>query len=319
MIEGLDADPVIRRHYQFWTFGYSTGDPILYTASLLRQALRDARQRYDPTRSDPAFDRMVLVGHSMGGIQAKLMAVDSGPVLWQRISSQPVDELLGPADAQQVLRRSFFFNPVPEVRRIVYIATPHRGSDVDKGALHWVGSLLNQPIDTLRNVHQTLVASNAGDFFHRSFREALPSSVDQLGWEHPSLMGLFNLAFNALVKFHSIIADINNPPGPGGTDGVVPYASSHLDGASSELVIPGVHLCQANPLVISECKRILKEHFATEEIDRAVHRGMPREESMGRLSVRDPDLSRPAPTSRSRVSPPGGDRVYGAEAPSLAR
>ena len=65
------------------------------------------------------------------------------------------------------------------------------------------------------------------------------------------------------MKFHSIIADINDPPGRGGTDGVVPYASSHLDGASSELIVHGVHLCQANPLVISECERILEENLAS--------------------------------------------------------
>ena len=32
MIEGLEADPILREHYQFWTFGYRTGEPILYSA-----------------------------------------------------------------------------------------------------------------------------------------------------------------------------------------------------------------------------------------------------------------------------------------------
>ena len=33
MIESLEADPALRDRYQFWTFGYSTGDPLPYSAS----------------------------------------------------------------------------------------------------------------------------------------------------------------------------------------------------------------------------------------------------------------------------------------------
>jgi pimeloyl-ACP methyl ester carboxylesterase len=265
MIARLDADPIIRRHYQFWTFGYTTGDPILYSASLLRQSLRQAHEQYDPPRTDPAFDRMVLIGHSMGGILAKVMAEDSRSVLWDKISSRPVETLVGPTEARDVLRQSFLFKAVPEVRRIIYIATPHRGSRIDQGALQWIGSRLNQPLDGLRKAYESLLASNEPEFFLKSFREGLPSSVDQLAWQHPRLMALFDLGFNPAVKFHSIIADTHDPPGAGGTDGVIPYASSHLDDASSERVIRGGHLCQANSLVIAECQRILREHLASAE------------------------------------------------------
>jgi hypothetical protein len=68
------------------------------------------------------------------------------------------------------------------------------------------------------------------------------------------------------VNYHSIIADRRDPPRDGGTDGVVPYASAHLDGAVSELLVHGGHLCQAHPLVIRECRRILTEHLV--RIDR---------------------------------------------------
>ena len=76
MIELLEADDSIRERYQFWTFGYSTGDPIPYSADLLRRALQEARGRLDPDGADPAFDRMVLVGHSMGGLLAKMMILE---------------------------------------------------------------------------------------------------------------------------------------------------------------------------------------------------------------------------------------------------
>ncbi len=51
-------------------------------------------------------------------------------------------------------------------------------------------------------------------------------------------MALFELGFNAGVKLHSIIADVNDPPLPGGTDGVVSYARrSTFDDASSERLV----------------------------------------------------------------------------------
>jgi pimeloyl-ACP methyl ester carboxylesterase len=265
MIDWLEANPIIRDHYQLWTFGYATGEPILYSASLLRQSLHRARTQYDPAKTDAAFDRMVLIGYSMGGILAKVMAEDSRSVLWEKISSQPVEELVGPAESREVLRRAFIFNAEPEVRRVVFIATPHRGSRVDQRAIHWLGSWLNQPLDSLRKVHQSLLDSNQPGFFRKSFRQSLPSSVDQLAWEHPTLMSLFDLHVDSRVTFHSIIADVNDPPVAGGTDGFVPYASSHIDGASSELIVSSGHLCQANPLVIGECERILMENLATTE------------------------------------------------------
>ena len=64
MIEDLEADAALRDRYQFWTFGYSTGDPLPYSAALLRRDLDEVRRKFDPDRSDAAFDRMVLVGHS---------------------------------------------------------------------------------------------------------------------------------------------------------------------------------------------------------------------------------------------------------------
>ena len=48
MIESLEADAALRDRYQFWTFGYSTGDPIPYSAALLRRDLDEVRRKFDP-------------------------------------------------------------------------------------------------------------------------------------------------------------------------------------------------------------------------------------------------------------------------------
>jgi len=262
MIESLEADPALRDRYQFWTFGYSTGDPIPYSAALLRRNLDEVRRKFDPDRSDAAFDRMVLVGHSMGGLLTKMMAQDSGTRLWQLISDRPVDELAGEPDDRDLFRRALIFKPRAEIRRVVFIATPHRGSRVDRGGLEHLGSRLVRLPDPLRASHERLMARNGPDFFTERFRKGLPTSVDELEWQSPILMRLEDLGLAPTIKAHSIIADRRDPPRAGGSDGLVPYESAHLDGIASEMLVSSGHLCQDHPAVVREVRRILAEHGA---------------------------------------------------------
>jgi pimeloyl-ACP methyl ester carboxylesterase len=265
LVEKLDADPVIRRHYRFWTFGYTTGDPILYSAFHLRQALLDSRRELDPDHSDPAFDRMILIGHSMGGLLAKLVAADSHLNLWHSISARPARRMAGPEADRELIRQCFIFTAVPEVERVIYMATPHLGSPTAQGALRWVVSRVIRPGDPLRRAYQSVIASNPPGFFRERFRAGIPSSVDQLTWKNQRLMDLRDMRVNPRVAYHSIIADLNDPPRLGGSDGLVPYASAHLEGAHSELLVHGSHLCQASGPVVRECRRLLREHLTALE------------------------------------------------------
>ena len=259
MIESLEGDAALRERYQFWTFGYSTGDPIPYSAALLRRDLGEVRRKFDPDGTDAAFDRMVLVGHSMGGLLTKMMVQDSGTRLWRLISDRPVKELAGEPDDRDLFRRALIFKPRPEVRRVVFIATPHRGSRVDRGGLERLGSRLVRLPDPLRASHERLMARNSPDFFAERFRKGLPTSIDELEWQSPILMCLNELGFATTIKAHSIIADRRDPPSPGGSDGLVPYESSHLDGMLSESLVSSGHLCQDHSAVIREVRRILAE------------------------------------------------------------
>src|SRR5207249_3814871 len=153
MIAALEADGSLRDRYQFWTFGYSTGDPLPYSADRLRRALDEARARLDPDGTDAAFDRMVLVGHSLGGLLSKMMAQESGSRLWEVISTRPFGEVKGdPADLA-LLRRALFFAPRPEVRRVIFIAAPHRGSRFDRGQVQRLGDRLVRLPDPLRRAY----------------------------------------------------------------------------------------------------------------------------------------------------------------------
>ncbi|MBV8236721.1 MAG: hypothetical protein JO075_13565, partial [Acidimicrobiia bacterium] len=100
------------------------------------------------------------------------------------------------------------------------------------------------------------------DFFKERFRNGLPTSVDELEWQAPILMGLDELGLAPAIQAHSIIADLRDPPRAGGSDGLVPYESAHLDGVASELLVSSGHLCQDRPAVIGEVRRILVEHLS---------------------------------------------------------
>jgi pimeloyl-ACP methyl ester carboxylesterase len=260
MVEGIEADPALRRQYQFWTFRYASGDSIPYSAHLLRQSLRRARQAFDPDGTDAAFDRMVVIGHSLGGILAKMMVHDSGSRLWQTVCARPIDQVGGPPEDRRLLQKAFCYSPVPEVRRVIFIATPHRGSPLASGPLRGLGTRLCGRPSRFLQALRTVLANNEPALFTPEFLEELPTSAGELASGHRLLMGLCDLRMEPSVRSHSIIADFRDPPGPGATDGIVPYSSSHLEGVDSELVVRGLHICLDHPAVIREVRRILVEH-----------------------------------------------------------
>lgn len=257
LIRALASDPGVSGSYQFWTFGYATGDPLPYSAGRLRLAIDEARRRLDPDRSDPALDRIVLIGHSMGGLVAKLAAVDSGDRFWRLVSDLPVDRMAGdPADVA-LARDALIFPARPDVRAVVFLATPHGGGTAQQGLLHDVASRLVTPPDPLLKAYRRLIAANPPDFFRPTFRGSLITSIDEMRRDSPMLRELRELRPPSNVATRSIIPVKNGPKGPGGDDGVVSYESAHLEGVEAETIVPTGHFCQDSPAVIAEVRRIL--------------------------------------------------------------
>jgi pimeloyl-ACP methyl ester carboxylesterase len=254
----LMHDPVLEGRYQVWLFQYSTGQPILYSAMLLRRALASVVKELDPDGEDPALQRMVVIGHSQGGLLTKLMAVKSGNRFWENASSEPFDQVEMPAETRELLREAEFFEPVPSVKRIVFIATPHRGSYQATGwVLNLVRRLIRLP-GTLVSQFQDLLQGQA---FAQLGLTQLPTSVDNMSPGHPFLRALNDLNIDPGITAHSIIAVLGEGPLTGRTDGVVAYESAHIEGVESEKVVHSGHSTQSHPETIEEVKRILIEHL----------------------------------------------------------
>src|SRR4029079_15433149 len=89
----------------------------------------------------------------------------------------------------------------------------------------------------------------------------LPNSITGLKPSNTALP-IVNEGRNS-VSYHSIIGDRGKDHCPDCTDGVVPYRSSHLDGAQSEVIVPGPHGACELPETIAELDRILLLHLKT--------------------------------------------------------
>jgi hypothetical protein len=252
----LHADPEIRSRYQFWFFQYDSNDPIALSALRLREALSGAVAKLDPGGQDPALRRMLLIGHSQGGLLVKMQAVDSGDRLWNAVSRKPLDELRLSDDTRELLRRGLFVEPLPEVSRVVFLATPHRGSFL--AARRLVTSLTRR----LTHLPGQLTRVSADLALNRdaAISPFVPTAVDNMSPRSPFIRGLQQIPVAESIPAHSIVAVKGAGPPEEGDDGVVKYTSAHIDEAVSELVVRSPHSCQGNPHTMEEVRRILRLH-----------------------------------------------------------
>ncbi len=266
MFNDLRSCPEIRDHYQFWFYLYPTAQPFWISAAWLRRDLAQARQILDPDRKEPALDQMVLIGHSMGGLVSRMQTIDSREDYWKIVSDKPFGELKAEDEARQRLRQCFFFQPNPSIRRVITIATPHRGSRFANQTTQWLAEKLISLPQMLVQGRQQVVRDNPGFFRDASMLE-IENSIDSLSPKSPVFPVMLASYRAPWVKYHNIIGMLPDKGLTGwllaGTDGVVSYDSAHVDGVESELVVPADHTTvHAHPLAVLEVKRILLLHLA---------------------------------------------------------
>jgi pimeloyl-ACP methyl ester carboxylesterase len=259
LFNAMRLDPELSARFQVWTFLYGTGTPVLFNALSLRQELEKTLHALDPHDRDFATRNIVVVGHSMGGLIAHTLVSSSGDEIWEALFLVPPDQLKGEKELSRLVEDAMRFQRNPRVVRAIFIATPHRGSRM---ADSWIGRMATRLI-RLPPVLQTGlprgVRENASVMTPqgRAFSgEMNITSVRTLSPRDPGLLALARLPIQ--VPFHSIMGQRHPGPKETGSDGVVTYASAHLDGAASELVVRSNHQLADNPEAQAEVGRILR-------------------------------------------------------------
>src|SRR5208337_1741741 len=128
MMNTLRSDPEIRQRCQFWFFIYNSGNPMPYSALKLRECLAEKVRQLDPDGTDSALQQMVVIGHSQGGLLAKLTATDTGDRLWQAMGIKSLEDPKLTEKQRELIQRYTVFEPLPFVKQVIFISTPHRGS-----------------------------------------------------------------------------------------------------------------------------------------------------------------------------------------------
>jgi pimeloyl-ACP methyl ester carboxylesterase len=259
LVNEVENDRLLWDGYQVWLFLYNTGNPIGYSGGLLRRSLERAVQELDPEGTDEALRRMVVIGHSQGGLLAKLTAVDSGNRFWSVVSETPPEQLDLDPDVRETLKLGTFFTPEPFVKRVVFVCTPHRGSYLASFSLAGLVSDFVSAPSNLTQVFTELVTRNEDKLMVRNLAR-LPTSIDNMTPGNPFIKTLADLPVAPGIRAHSIIAVKGGEPGPGASDGVVRYESARLDGVDSEFIVNSSHSAQGLPATIEEIRRILTLH-----------------------------------------------------------
>lgn len=261
LINACYGDPVIRRNYQILVFFYPTGYPIPANAASLRSDMAALQREFDPGRSNSNMRNIVMVGHSMGCNLTNFQIRDGGDKLWSKFFEKPIDQLEIAPELKEDVRKSAYFKANRDITRAVFVCAPHRGSPL---ADSWLGRLGNEliqnPFGAFDNMTGGLMSASTGA--GRSILNESPSSIENLKVDSPILLSILEQPMPAKPVVHSIIGDRGRKPGPGSSDGVVPYWSSQLDGVKSETFIPAWHTtATGNEENANEILRILYEHL----------------------------------------------------------
>jgi len=258
------GDERLRRNFQIWQVYYPTNVPIAVNNRAIRDAFAQTLKHFDPSGNAVASHHLVIIGHSMGGILARLLVSSSGDTLWNQVTQG------------SARKRAFFekhagdfgpylhFDALPNVDEAVFIASPHRGTTFAANPVARMLSNLIRLPGAIVTRFGGLLADLDGSDGGAKGRKAplLPNSIDNLQASDPFIRAAASLPIDARVRYHSIIAR-KKAEGPleDSDDGLVPYWSSHLAGAASEKIIVSGHSVQETPAAVLELRRILNENI----------------------------------------------------------
>jgi pimeloyl-ACP methyl ester carboxylesterase len=255
------AQPGLRNCYQLVAYRYATGRPFVETAAYLRRELNAFVQTYDRDEQDPSMYNMAMIGHSMGGLIAKLMVTRSDDRLWYAVANRPLSEINISVAGRQRLAEYFYFEPLPYVRRVVFMGTPHNGATMASQTLGQCSSRCIQYPTAELIEHALLVQQNPG-VFAPEVKDRVPTSIDMLKSSSCLLQAIQGLCPGENVQLHNIIGTKCFSPVAGRSDGVVSTRSAEHPFVSTEKRVHATHMSlYKDEESIQEILCILQRHI----------------------------------------------------------
>ena len=260
LINELEGEPDIHSRFQIWAFRYPSDGRFLESAADMRRMMVQLRMRLDPHGTDKALDRMIILGHSLGGLLAKAQTIESDGLIWDAIAKGPFLGLKGSPREIASTREEVYFRPSTSIRRVIYIGTPHHGTTLARGFLARSGERIITKDTPETIAHRDFLEMNS-DIFRPKLRDCAATMLDQLEPEQPTLVAMNGARVAPWVMTHSIMGRGGWLGAGGNNDGVVGIESAKYPRDQSELVIRGIHThLHRNPESIAEIIRILRLH-----------------------------------------------------------
>lgn len=282
LIHGLNSSPLIwyeltmavlqdeqlKQRYQIWHAFYPSGPPPFYNSMRLRKKLDELHSMLKAGGGGRQLDAMVVVGHSMGGVISKTLVQNTGYVLWDLSFTERPEQLGAVKQELDKIKDIFIFNARPYIDKVVFIDTPHGGSESSESVLAGIASwFINLP-KNFTTLIRDFILKLGPDKVTLPMREYLndgggPHSVQVLSPRHPLLQGLNKLEYQRPV--YSIIGS-NGPLSCTDekscsqiSDGVVPFFSAHQNKAVQEIIVPSRHNSYQSPPALEFLLHLLRQ------------------------------------------------------------
>jgi pimeloyl-ACP methyl ester carboxylesterase len=251
----------LRGRYQIIHYTYATSESFLATATRFRRDLAEflAVVKYDSNVSP----KLVLIGHSMGGLLSKSVAVDSGNRLWDATFRVPVNALHADDAVRRAFEDALLLKPWPSVGMIIFMGTPQRGSDKADGFLGRLSaSLLRLPADYV-NLTREIGLRDSQELqpdIRSEFTSGRMTSVASLSPRNPLMQVYGALPIVAGVPFYSIMGTGTHDARGRPSDGYVTVESARLPGSVADTLLPIRHRQFDRAAPLNVVYRILREH-----------------------------------------------------------
>jgi hypothetical protein len=190
------------------------------------------------------------------------MVTDSHETIWRSYFGKSPEHTKVPGRFRGTLEETLIFEHRHDIDRVIYISSPHRGSQIAVTSFGRLFSRLVRAPKLFTDARDAIVSVMTVDATALTLERA-PSSIDTLAPNNRFVKTVSNIPVEKSIPFHSIMGDRGRGNTPDSSDGVVPYWSSHMEGAVSEKIVPSGHSAHQNPEGIQETLRILHQHLET--------------------------------------------------------